>query len=94
MSLRFKTFRSYQDDLGGSEARNNKDSRDISIVVRFSGKNVWHIQISRPYQTRLGLAPGPPTDSDGKFIPVAEWDESSWPSHIHAPRHNMARTKV
>ncbi len=52
------------------------------------------IHTGQPYQTRLGPPPGPPTDTDGKFIPVAAWDESSWPSHIRALRHNTARTKV
>lgn len=31
----------------------------------------------------LDPPPGPPVDGDGNFIPVAEWDESRWPSHIH-----------
>jgi len=31
--------------------------------------------------TRLRL-----TDADGNFIPMEQWDESNWPSHIHPPR--------
>jgi len=55
MSLRLQTLRSYQDNLGGSEAKNNSDSRDISILVRFCGEMQATIQIGRPYQTRLDL---------------------------------------
>lgn len=39
-----------------------------------------------PYQTRLNPPPGPPTDSNGNFIPMAKWDPNNWPSHIHPPR--------
>jgi hypothetical protein len=44
------------------------------------------IDAGHPYQTRLEPTPGPPTDADGNFIPMAQWDESNWPSHIHPPR--------
>ncbi len=43
-----------------------------------------------PYQTRLDPPPGPPTDHGGNFIPMAQWDQNKWPSHIHAPRENGA----
>ncbi|MCM2370624.1 Eco57I restriction-modification methylase domain-containing protein [Aporhodopirellula aestuarii] len=39
-----------------------------------------------PYQTRLDPPPGPPTDEAGNFIPMAQWDQNNWPSHIHPPR--------
>jgi len=39
-----------------------------------------------PYQTRLNPPPGPPTDANGNFIPMANWDSNNWPSHIHPPR--------
>lgn len=39
-----------------------------------------------PYQTRLKPPPGPPTDANGNFIPMADWDPNNWPSHIHPPR--------
>ena len=44
------------------------------------------IDSGQPYQTRLDPPPGPPTDADGNFIPMAQWDEADWPSHVHQPR--------
>ena len=44
------------------------------------------IRTGQPYQTRLDPPPGPPTDAEGNFIPVANWDQSNWPPHIHPPR--------
>lgn len=37
------------------------------------------------YKTRLNPPPGPPTDADGNFIPMSDWDPN-WPPHIHLPR--------
>jgi hypothetical protein len=44
------------------------------------------IRTGRPYQTRLDPLPGPPTDADGNFTPMSQWDPNNWPSHIHPPR--------
>ena len=44
------------------------------------------IDFGQPYQTRLDPPPGPPTDAEGNIIPMAQWDEANWPSHIHPPR--------
>jgi hypothetical protein len=44
------------------------------------------INTGTPYQTHLSPPPGPPTDSEGNFIPSTEWDTNNWPSHIHTPR--------
>ena len=44
------------------------------------------IRTGQPYQTRLDPPPGPPTDAEGNFIPVANWDKSNWPAHIHRAR--------
>ena len=38
------------------------------------------------YQTVLNPPPGPPTDAAGNFIPMAQWDRTNWPVHIHQPR--------
>ncbi len=38
------------------------------------------------YKTALNPPPGPPTDAEGNFIPVSEWDPNNWPSHIHRPK--------
>jgi hypothetical protein len=38
------------------------------------------------FRSSLDPLPGPPVDTDGNFIPMAEWDTSNWPKHIHSPR--------
>lgn len=50
------------------------------------------IRTGQPYQTRLYPPPGPPTDSEGNFIPMAEWAPNDWPSHIHPPREESEVT--
>ena len=37
------------------------------------------IDSGQPYQTRLDPPPGPSTDPDSNFIPMAQWDEANWP---------------
>jgi len=32
--------------------------------------------------------PRTPTDADGNFIPMTEWNKTNWPSHIHPPRND------
>jgi hypothetical protein len=44
------------------------------------------IDTGQPYRTRLDPPPGPPTDADGNFIPMGQWDPANWPPHIHPPR--------
>jgi len=68
------------------------DYRTKRVILEIYDAMQESIRTGKPYQTRLDPPPGPPTDSDGKFIPVAEWDESNWPSHIHPPRSGKART--
>ncbi len=41
------------------------------------------METGQPYQTRLDPPPGPPTDGDGNFIPMDQWDPDNWPPHIH-----------
>jgi len=74
------------------EAAHNGDYRTKRVILEIYDAMQESIRTGKPYQTRLDPPPGPPTDSDGKFIPVAEWDESNWPSHIHPPRSGKART--
>jgi hypothetical protein len=41
------------------------------------------------YKTRLDPPPGPPTDSAGRFIPMAQWDAAIWRRYknvIHLPK--------
>jgi len=45
------------------------------------------IDSGEPYETRLDPPPGPPTDPDGNFIPMDQWDEDNWPEHVHEARH-------
>ena len=45
------------------------------------------IDSGEPYETRLDPPPGPPTDPDGNFIPMDQWDEANWPEHVHEARH-------
>ncbi len=44
------------------------------------------IDTGTPDQTRLNPPPGPPVDAEGNFIPMSQWNASTWPSHIHQPR--------
>ena len=44
------------------------------------------IETGQPYETCLDPPPGPPTDAEGNFIPVAEWNIVNWPNHIHPGR--------
>lgn len=44
------------------------------------------ISTGQPYQTALTPPPGPPTDTEGNFIPMAQWDANNWPKHIHKPK--------
>ena len=48
------------------------------------------IRTGVPYQTQLDPAPGPPTDADGNFVPMAQWDTANWPRHIHPQRRQAA----
>ena len=52
------------------------------------------IRTGQPYQTRLDPPPGPPTDTESNFIPMAQWDKSNWPSHIHPPREAVVDAPV
>lgn len=49
------------------------------------------IEAGVPYQTELDPPPGPPTNPDGTFAPLPQWNPgeqqpADWPSHIHPPR--------
>jgi hypothetical protein len=74
------------------EAAHNGDYRTKRVILEIYEAMQESRRTGQPYQTSLDPPPGPSTDSDGKFIPVAEWDKSNWPSHIHPPRSGKART--
>ena len=44
------------------------------------------IDTGQPYHTRLAPPAGPPSDAEGNFIPMTQWDPDHWPKHIHRPR--------
>ena len=44
------------------------------------------------YQTHLDPPPGPPTDADGNFIPMSQWDAAIWQRYknvIHPPKEQV-----
>ena len=45
------------------------------------------------YQTRIDPPPGPLFDQNGDFVPMEQWDQNSWPPHIHRPRGWQDKTK-
>lgn len=62
------------------------------LILEIYDKMTEAIKTGRPYQTILDPPAGPPTDAEGNFIPMAEWDPSNWPPHIH-PRRKENLTK-
>ena len=44
------------------------------------------IDSGEPYQTHVDPPPGPPTDADGNFIPMDQWNKIDWSEHAHLPR--------
>ncbi|MBU1106385.1 MAG: N-6 DNA methylase [Candidatus Riflebacteria bacterium] len=49
------------------------------------------MRTGKPYQTRLDPPPGPPTNPDGSFAQLPDWQTgqpkpANWPSHIHPPK--------
>lgn len=60
--------------------------RTKRVILEIYDEMTEAIRTGQPYHTRLDPPPGPPTDAEGNFIPMAEWDPTNWPSHIHQPR--------
>lgn len=52
------------------------------------------IRTGQPYQTALTPPPGPPTDAEGNFIPMAQWNPANWPVHIHPPKKAPVEVEV
>lgn len=59
--------------------------RTRRVILETYDEMAEAIRTGQPYQTRLKPPPGPPTDAQGNFIPVAQWDLTHWPPHIHLP---------
>lgn len=59
-------------------------------MARVAAENATAVAAGRQprarYQTRLNPPPGPPCDAQGNFIPMAQWDRTNWPPHIHRPK--------
>ena len=68
------------------EAKYDGDYRTKRVILEIYDAMTEAIRTGKPYQTRLDTPPGPPTDAEGNFIPVANWNQSNWPPHIHPPR--------
>lgn len=81
-------------DIARTQIKN--DSGEITTEGRYITKDTileiydqmqQAIDTGTPFQTRLDPLPGPPTNADGNFISIAQWDQSNWPSHIHPLRN-------
>lgn len=75
------------------EEKNAGDYRTKRVILEIYDEMLAAMRTGQPYQTHLNPPPGPPIDSQGEFIPVAEWNAyNNWPSHIHRPRESAERT--
>lgn len=72
------------DDSGEVTTEGHYITRDT--ILRIYDQMAESITTGQPYQTQLQPPPGPPTDEEGNFIPLANWDEANWPRHVHQPR--------
>lgn len=60
--------------------------RTKRVILEMYDQIAEAIRSGVAYQTQLDPPPGPPADADGNFIPVSQWNQSKWPSHIHPPQ--------
>lgn len=72
------------------EQRNGGVYKTKETILAIYDEMAAAIASGEPWVTTLDSPPGPPTDADGKYIPVAEWDESDWPPHIHLVRQQSS----
>ena len=63
----------------GNENGNNGRYITKDTILEIYDEMAEAIRTGQPYQTRLDPPPGPPTDTEGNFIPMAEWDPNNWP---------------
>jgi len=68
--------------------------RTKELILEIYDKMTEAIQTGQPYETILDPPPGPPTDANGNYIPMAQWDSANWPPHIHRPQHAVEPTPV
>ena len=60
--------------------------RTKELILEIYDKMTDAIANGTEYQTILDPPPGPPTNSEGNFIPMSKWDKNNWPPHIHKPK--------
>ena len=63
------------------------DYRTKLVILDLYDQMQQAIESGSPFHSQLDPPEGPPTDSEGNFIPMADWDQHHWPSHIHPPRN-------
>ena len=73
-----------KDDEGEITTEGTYITKDT--ILQIYDEMATAIQTGSPYQTKLNPPPGPPTDPENNFTPIADWDQSNWPAHIHSPR--------
>jgi hypothetical protein len=73
------------------EEKYNGDYRTKRVILEIYDALQDSIRTGQPYQTRLDPPPGPPTDLQGQFTPMAEWLSNEWPKHVHRPREMAKR---
>lgn len=64
--------------------------RTKEAILEIYDKMAVAVRTGQPYQTALNPPPGPPVDAEGNFIPMAKWDATNWPKHIHRPKERAA----
>lgn len=67
------------------------DYRTKRVILEIYDAMQEAIRTGKQYQTRLDPPPGPPTNPDGTFASLPDWEPgtpkpANWPSHIHPPR--------
>jgi hypothetical protein len=60
--------------------------RTKELILEIYDKMTEAMAAGTDYQTILDPPPGPPTNADGNFIPMSQWDPNNWPPHIHPAR--------
>jgi hypothetical protein len=73
------------------EEKYDGDYRTKRVILEIYDAMQEAIRTGKPYQTRLDPPPGPPTNPDGSFATLPDWQPgnpkpANWPSHIHPPR--------
>lgn len=68
------------------DIKRHGDYRTKLVILDLYDQMQQAMESGSPFHSQLNPPAGPPTDSEGNFIPMADWDLHHWPSHIHPPR--------